>query len=186
MRKYFKTGQMIPCYTDEGRCKHCQLRQNDWPLVCDHAISNAWALADNVLEPVRELYGQPIRVLRCFLCWNKIKKMGLDMEYYRGECADICALRGFRVQGAQGSRRAKRQSRVLDWNLEEGMAVSDVTREENLKIAKLIEENCEFDQLVVYPMHLHVSYKRKGENRREVVYKELESSFQDSGFRFHE
>ena len=34
----------------------------------------------------------------------------------------------------------------------------------------LLHMNLDFDQIVVYPSFLHISYKRDGENRRQVVY----------------
>ena len=92
--KHFGLKKLIPCYTDEGRCKFCRHKQQEWVLTADHAVENLWALADKVLEPTREKYGKPIRVVRAFQCWNKRKKLGLDWEYYRGECADIRASYG--------------------------------------------------------------------------------------------
>ena len=34
----------------------------------------------------------------------------------------------------------------------------------------LLHMNLDFDQIVVYPSFLHISHKRDGENRRQVVY----------------
>lgn len=92
--KHSGLKKLIPCYSDEGRCKYCRLTQNQWPLVADHAVENLWDLAGKVLEPAREQYGKPIRGVRAFMCWNKRKKLGLDWGYYRGECADIRASYG--------------------------------------------------------------------------------------------
>ena len=40
---------------------------------------------------------------------------------------------------------------------------------ENLKLARLIEEAGKFDQLIIYPTFLHVSWKRNGNNRKTII-----------------
>ena len=167
--KHFGLKKLIPCYTEEGRCKYCR---QPYELAMLSIIPNAWALADKVLEPVRERYGKPIKVKRCFLCHRKMKKVRqkendrygyyyeseVDVaDYLRGEAADICALRGTKDSEFQGSR-------------------DEVIRNENLKIGQLIEELGEFDQLVYEdcdeqgrPAWIHVTYKRNRENRRMVL-----------------
>ena len=168
MRKYFKTAQLVPCYTDEGRCKWCrgQLSVCSLPLI--RVYPNIWALAEDILEPARVKYGKPIRLLRGFLCRTKLKKMLEECEtdeqwddvwqYYKGEAVDICAYIG---------QPRKRKVSGSKWQVLGGQP--EVTREENLKIAAIIEDMGNFDRLVVYAEHLHVSYKRNGENRHEVI-----------------
>lgn len=160
MRTHFEMKKLMPCYSREGRCRRCKLAQNDWPMVAGHAVENIWALREHLLEPVRLKYGRAIRVKRCFMCWNQCHRPGIDMEYNRGECADITAVAGLpRGRG------------------DEDYGVPEVTREENLKIGRMIEENFVFDRLVYEfcddegrPEWLRVSYKRNGENRGEVIY----------------
>ena len=167
MRKYFKTEQLIPCYSEEGRCKWCRRPLLLWSSTLHKAIGNAWAMADYLLEPTRVRYGKPIRVKRCFMCYNKCKKLGLDEAYMKGEVAEITAVAGMprkrRFSGSSTSEAAKPSAK---FQVSNGMP--DVTREENLKIAEIIKE-LDFDQLVIYPDHLQVSYKRDGSNRHEVI-----------------
>lgn len=160
MSKYFKTAQLIPCYTDEGRCKWCRSPLLLWSPTLHKAIGNAWALADDLLEPTRVRYGKPIRVKRCFMCYNKCKKLGLDEAYMKGEVAEITAVAGMPRRYKKTDPRYKK-SQVAGGQPE-------VTREENWKIAEIIKE-LDFDQLVIYPDHLQVSYKRDGSNRHEVI-----------------
>lgn len=159
-RKYFKTGQLVPCYTEEGRCKWCRGQLGVCSLALIGVYPNMWALADEILEPMRLRYGKPIRVLRGFLCRTKLKAYGLSEEYLSGECADITAVAGMPRRYKKSDPRYKKA--------EVGNLKSEVTREENMKIAEIIKE-MDFDQLVIYPDYLHVSYKRNGENRHEVV-----------------
>lgn len=48
---------------------------------------------------------------------------------------------------------------------------ADLTCKDNQRLAKIIVEQGKFDQLIVYPGFVHVSYKRQGGNRHEVLKK---------------
>ena len=48
---------------------------------------------------------------------------------------------------------------------------ADIRCEDNKRLAKIIEENGRFDQLIIYPTFIHVSFKRLGVNRKQVLYK---------------
>lgn len=48
---------------------------------------------------------------------------------------------------------------------------ADVHCEDNRKLARIIVENGRFDQLILYPTFVHVSWKRQGGNRKEVLRK---------------
>lgn len=48
---------------------------------------------------------------------------------------------------------------------------ADIHCDDNAKLAKLIVQQGRFDQLIIYPTFLHVSYKRNGNNRHRVLKK---------------
>ena len=48
---------------------------------------------------------------------------------------------------------------------------ADIHCDDNAKLAKLIVQQGRFDQLIIYPTFLHVSYKRSGVNRHKVLRK---------------
>ena len=169
-RKYFKTGQLVPCYTEEGRCKWCRGRLGVCSLALIGVYPNMWALADEILEPTRLRYGKPIRVLRGFLCRTKLKAYGLSEEYLSGECVDICAYIGQPRRRKVSRSKFDATRRVSGFRFQVSNGQPDVTREENMKIAEIIK-GMDFDQLVIYPDYLHVSYKRNGDNRHEVISK---------------
>ena len=54
-----------------------------------------------------------------------------------------------------------------------GEKVANMTefKAQNLEIARLIVKNGRFDQLILYPTFLHVSYKCSGANRHRVLRK---------------
>ena len=39
------------------------------------------------------------------------------------------------------------------------------------EVGKIIEQLGKFDQLIYYPTFVHVSYKRTGQNRKQIIYK---------------
>ena len=48
---------------------------------------------------------------------------------------------------------------------------ADVQCEDNRRLAKIIVENGKWDQMIIYPNFVHVSYKRNGGNRHQVLRK---------------
>ena len=44
-------------------------------------------------------------------------------------------------------------------------------KEELAKLARIIVQNGKFDQLIIYPTFLHVSWKRQGGNRQQILRK---------------
>lgn len=48
---------------------------------------------------------------------------------------------------------------------------ADIRCADSSCLAEIIKQNGNFDQLIIYPTFLHVSYKRHGNNRRQVIIK---------------
>ena len=48
---------------------------------------------------------------------------------------------------------------------------ADIRCDDNKKLLKLLIEGQKYDQLIIYPTFLHVSWKRVGQNRRMVLEK---------------
>lgn len=48
---------------------------------------------------------------------------------------------------------------------------ADITCRDNHRLAEIIEQKGNFDQLIIYPTFLHVSYKRHGNNRKQKIIK---------------
>ena len=127
------------------RCGKCEM-----PAEVE---ANIVALVENVLDPAREKFGKPIIVNSGYRCPKHNAAVGgvANSQHLRGEAADI-------------------------------------TSADNERLAKIIEENARFDQLICYPYQgtsaansvrdacqsyrfLHVSYKRQGGNRHQVLMK---------------
>ena len=144
------------------RCGKCEMSAE--------AEANIVALVENVLDPAREKFGKPIIVNSGYRCPKHNAAVGgvANSQHTRGEAADI-------------------------------------TSADNERLAKIIEGNARFDQLIYYPCQetsaassvrgqvpgstlparylspdrdacqswrfLHVSYKRQGGNRHQVLMK---------------
>ena len=108
------------------------------------ARQNIEALVAEVLDPVREAYGKPIYVNSGYRCEAHNRKVGgvPRSQHIVGEAADISL-------------------RLTAYSLQD----------ELMKLALIIKEQGKFDQLIIYPTFLHVSYKRTGVNRHRVLRK---------------
>lgn len=130
--KYFTTAEFIRSKTadEHGIDNRCRMEH----------LKNLQALVDNVLDPVREQYGKPIRVTSGFRCpaLNKLVGGVHTSDHLKGRAADIVG--------------------------------TPNTKEENRKLFRLIlNAGVEFDQLIEEHNYtwIHVSY-REGENRKQV------------------
>lgn len=109
------------------------------------ARENIEALVENVLDPARERLGMPIRVNSGYRCAKHNRKVGgvAASQHLLGEAADVVPV-----------------------NSENGKVKSELER-----LVRIIKELGTFDQLIVYPTFVHVSYKRIGRNRKQFIYK---------------
>lgn len=103
--------------------------------------ANIVALVEHVLDPVRERLGMPIIV----------------NSGYR------CPKHNLAVGGAVNSQHMKGEAADVRPVQGSGFTVQD--------LARVIVANGRWDQMILYPTFLHVSWKRNGPNRREVLRK---------------
>ena len=106
--------------------------------------ANIEALVNNVLDPLREAYGKPIYVNSGYRCEKHNKAVGgvPKSQHMLGQAADISVK----------SEKLKVKSELET-------------------LASIIVQQGRFDQLILYPTFLHVSYKRSGVNRHKVLRK---------------
>ena len=117
------------------------LKNKLWNGAPKEAEENLRALVDEVLDPLREVYGKPVRVNSAYRCprLNTLVGGSLNSQHMRGEAADI--------QPVIGNE-------------------SDLD-----ELARILIANGKFDQLILYPTFIHVSYKRLGWNRKQILQK---------------
>ena len=108
------------------------------------ARQNIEALVANVLDPLRDEYGKPIYVNSGYRCEKHNAAVGgvPKSQHMLGQAADISVK----------SEKLKVKSELDE-------------------LARIIVSQGRFDQLILYPTFLHVSYKRSGVNRHKVLRK---------------
>ena len=131
--KHFTVSEMLKSDT--------AIKQRLWNGAPKEAEENLRALVDEVLDPLREAYGRPIRVNSGYRCpkLNTLVGGTSNSQHMRGEAADIQPVVGNEADLPQ--------------------------------LARILIENGKFDQLILYPTFIHVSYKRLGWNRKQVLQK---------------
>lgn len=133
---------------NEFKCKCCkQLPAEAWMHV--------EYLGDNVLDPVRDVFGRAIKVNSGYRCEKHNRKVGgaKHSQHLYGQAADIAAERS-------------------------GYANMIAWKEANQEIARLIIKNGKFDQLILenvgendlLPQWVHVSYNPRL-NRGQILKK---------------
>ena len=103
--------------------------------------ANIVALVENVLDPARERLGMVITV----------------NSGYR------CPKHNLAVGGVKNSQHMKGEAADVRSVQGSGFTVQD--------LARVIVANGRWDQMILYPTFVHVSWKRNGPNRREVLKK---------------
>ena len=131
--KYFSISEMLKSDT--------AIKQRLWNGAPKEAEENLRALVDEVLDPLREAYGRPIRVNSGYRCpkLNNLVGGSPNSQHMRGEAADI--------QPVVGNE-------------------ADLP-----ELARILIEKGKFDQLIIYPTFIHVSYRRFGWNRKQILQK---------------
>jgi hypothetical protein len=105
---------------------------------------NIEALVEAVLDPARERLGKAIRVNSGYRCPKHNLKVGgvAGSQHMKGEAADIVPVDSGQVK------------------------VDSLER-----LVEIIKRNGKWDQMIVYPTFIHVSWKRQGGNRKQILRK---------------
>ncbi len=150
--RYFTISEMLRSDT--------ALKMGIWNGANLEHEENMRALVENVLDPLRARYGHPIYVSSGYRCpkLNKAVNGAINSQHMRGEAADIYA-KGIGDGGSQSAMTTP--------------------GDENLKLAQMIAAAGNFDQMILEevpenslnPRWIHVSYKRLGWNRQNILKK---------------
>ena len=114
-------------------------------------VPNIRHLCEEVLEPLREHFGEPVYVSSGYRCEELNQAVGgvPNSQHMRGEAADICPI----INGHPDSTSSEARKKLREW-------------------AEWIMDNLHFDQLLREhsgnSYWLHLSLKRVGENRQQV------------------
>lgn len=139
------------------------------------AVENLRALCVHTLEPLREALGLPIIITsgyRCKVLNERITHHSATSQHMQGEAAD------FVVQGSkfkdQSSKFKVQGSKINALTGSSKIKVQGENRRELLIKAFrtiILNDNIDFDQLIIYPSFIHVSYVREGRKNRHKLTK---------------
>ena len=134
--KHFTISEMLKSDT--------AIRQCLWNGANLEAEENLRALVDEVLDPLRDCYGKPIKVNSGFRCrkLNQLVNGATNSQHMRGEAADI-------------TTGSPKDNLKLARMIEEAGKFDQLIYEKNSPAG---------------PQWLHVSWRRNGVNRKRVLY----------------
>ena len=153
-------------FTESATAKKHGIDNRPTPEV----VENLRRLCTHTLEPLREKLGLPIIITSGFRTKELndiIVHASRKSQHMAGQAADFYVaqgpVQGSRVQGSrfkvQGSKFKVQGSRVQG------------SRELLIQAFRLIieDESIDFDQLIIYPTFIHVSYVSKERNRHQIT-----------------
>ena len=151
------------------------------------AVENLRALCIHTLEPLREALGLPIIITsgyRCKALNERITHHSATSQHMSGCAADFyvgqSTVSSFRFQVSDAKPRASGvKYQVSGHHLELETGESPMKHETSSRRELLIkafrtiilDEEIEFDQLIIYPDFIHVSYVREGRKNRNKLTK---------------
>lgn len=103
------------------------------------------ALVDEVLQPLRDAWGEPLAINSGYRCQEVNKAVGgvPTSQHTKGEAADVCPF----GRNGHGDIEVVRQL-----------------------AQKAVEVDLPFDQMILYPSFVHFSHRLKCEQRRQILY----------------
>ena len=137
------------------------------------AVENLRALCAHTLEPLREALGLPIIITsgyRCKVLNERITHHSDSSQHMSGNAADF-----YVGQGSVSGVKSQVSGHHLELETGESPMKHETSsrRERLIKAFKtiILDERIEFDQLIIYPDFIHVSYVREGRKNRNKLTK---------------
>ena len=138
--------------------------------VPEGLVANLRHLCEEVLEPLREHFGEAVYVTSGYRCPQLNKAVGgvANSQHMRGEAADICPLRASPSPDPSPVREGREGCSTAVRMMPDSH--SPEARQRMREWAEWIMDNCPFDQLLRErrgnSFWIHVSLKRGGGHRR--------------------
>lgn len=106
---------------------------------------NIKALVDKVIQPLRDAWGKPLTINSGYRCQEVNKAVGgvPTSQHTKGEAADVCPF----GRNDHGDIEVVRKLAITARDL-----------------------GLPFDQMILYPSFLHLSHKRNGTQRGQILY----------------
>ena len=126
------------------------------------AVENLKRLCKGTLEPLRKALGLPVIITSGYRCKelnNIVNRSSKTSQHMQGCAADFYVSDDGAMRQSRGSRFKVQDSKVLG------------RRELLIMGFRLIilNEDIDYDQLILYPTFIHVSYVSRSKNRRKII-----------------
>ena len=137
------------------------------------AVENLKRLCKGTLEPLRKALGLPVIITSGYRCKelnNIVNRSSKTSQHMLGQAADFYI-------SDDGAMRQSRGSKFNGlWPVQRGSATvqdSKVLGRRELLIMGfrliILNEDIDYDQLILYPTFIHVSYVSRSKNRRKII-----------------
>ena len=139
------------------------------------AVENLRALCVHTLEPLREALGLPIIITSGFRTKalnDKLAHSSERSQHMQGQAADLYVVQGSsQSSGAGGTSQGSGAGGTSTSEATKSSAKVQGRRELLIKAFREILQNpkIDFDQLILYPSFIHVSYVSSKANRRGIL-----------------
>ena len=137
----------------------------------EQAVENLRRLCEGCLEPLREALQLPVVITSGFRTKalnDKLAHSSSTSQHMRGEAADL-----YVVQGSSTSEATKSMTRFKVQSSDAASSRFKVQGHRELLIKAfreiLTNPKIDFDQLILYPTFIHVSYVSKERNRHGIL-----------------
>lgn len=123
-------------------------------IPTEEAVANLRRLCENTLEPLREGLGLPVVITSGFRtkALNAMLAHASERsQHMAGQAADFYVCESSKVQGSSVQGQSRRELLIK--------AFREI----------LTNPKIDFDQLILYPSFIHVSYVSKEKNRRGIL-----------------
>ena len=136
-------------------------------------VENLRRLCTHTLEPLREKLGLPIVITSGYRTKELndiIVHASRKSQHMSGQAADFYVVQGSRFK-VQGSKFKVQSSKFKVQGDEDSKLNVQGSRELLIRAFRLIidDEDIDFDQLIIYPTFIHVSYVSKEKNRHQLT-----------------
>ena len=145
------------------------------------AVENLKRLCKGTLEPLRKALGLPVIITSGYRCKelnNIVNRSSKTSQHMQGCAADFYVSSAGSMRQSRGSRlKVQGQSDLkVDDKVQCGKAAvqgSKVLGRRELLIMGfrliILNEDIDYDQLILYPTFIHVSYVSRSKNRRKII-----------------
>ena len=141
------------------------------------AVENLKRLCKGTLEPLRKALGLPVIITSGYRCKelnNIVNRSSKTSQHMLGQAADFYISSDGAMRQSRGSRFKVQGSRFSDLKVQSDPRVDDkVLGRRGLLIMGfrliILNEDIDYDQLILYPTFIHVSYVSRSKNRRKII-----------------